>query len=136
MSGIELDQLRDLVPFANTVGIELLDVDPDLVRGLLRWTAERCTVGGIMHGGALMALADHCGGICAFLNLPDGAQGTATIESKSNFLRGVSGGVVTATTRPLHKGRSVLVAETELTDDAGRLVAKVTQTQIFHYPRD
>ncbi|HEX4009473.1 MAG TPA: PaaI family thioesterase [Solirubrobacteraceae bacterium] len=135
MSGIDLDQLRDLAPFANTVGVELLDVDPDLVRGRLQWTAERCTVGGIMHGGALMALADNCGGLCAFLNLPEGAQGTATIESKTNFLRGVSGGAVTATTRPLHKGRSVLVAETELTDDTGRLVAKVTQTQIFHYPR-
>ena len=135
MSGLDLDQLRELAPFGSTLGIELLDVAPDLVRGRLRWTAERCTAGGIMHGGALMALADHCGGICAFLNLPEGAQGTATIESKTNFLRGVSGGAVTATTRPLHRGRTTLVAETELPDETGRLAAKVTQTQIFHYPR-
>ena len=88
-----------------------------------------------MHGGAIMALADNCGGICAFLNLPDGAQGTATIESKTNFLRGLRDGALTAATRPIHKGRTMAVLETELTRDDGALVAKVTQTQVFHYPR-
>jgi uncharacterized protein (TIGR00369 family) len=88
-----------------------------------------------MHGGAIMSLADTCGGVCAFLNLPEGAGGTATIESKTNFLRAVQGGTVTATTRPLHKGRTLIVLETELVRDDGKLVAKVTQTQIYHYAR-
>jgi 1,4-dihydroxy-2-naphthoyl-CoA hydrolase len=88
-----------------------------------------------MHGGAIMSLADNNGGICAFLNLPESAQGTATIESKTNFLRAVREGAVTATTRPLHKGRTMIVLETEVTDAEGRLAAKVTQTQAFHYPR-
>jgi len=97
---------------------------------------ERCTIGGIMHGGALMGLADNCGGICAFLNLPEGAQATATIESKTNFLRAVrEGQTVTATTRPLHKGRSMIVLETELHLDDGKLAGKVTQTQTYNYPR-
>jgi uncharacterized protein (TIGR00369 family) len=78
-----------------------------------------------------MALADNGGGICAFLNLPEGATGTATIESKTNFLRAVKGGAVTATTRPLHKGRSIIVLETELAREDGKLAAKVTQTQAF-----
>ena len=82
-----------------------------------------------------MALADSCGGVCAFLNLPDGAVGTATIESKTNFLRAVREGAVTASTQPLHRGRTMIVLETELADDGGALVAKVTQTQAFHYPR-
>ena len=86
-----------------------------------------------MNGGALMSLADNCGGICAFLNLPEGAQGTATIESKTNFLRGVREGMVTATTHPLHKGRATIVLETELAREDGKLAAKVTQTQAFHY---
>jgi uncharacterized protein (TIGR00369 family) len=86
-----------------------------------------------MHGGALMALADNSGGVCAFLNLPEGARGTATIESKTNFLRAVREGAVTATTRPLHSGRTMMVLETELTRDDGKLVAKVTQTQAFQY---
>jgi 1,4-dihydroxy-2-naphthoyl-CoA hydrolase len=123
--------LLDLVPFATTLGMELLEASPDCVRGRLAWTHERTTAGELMHGGAIMALADTCGGVCAFLNLPDGAHGTATIESKTNFLRGVRSGAVTATTRPLHRGRASIVLETELARDDGKLAAKVTQTQVF-----
>ena len=129
------EQIRDTMPFAALVGIELLETTPQLVRGRLAFSPERCTAGGLMHGGALMALADSCGGVCAFLNLPDGAVGTATIESKTNFLRGVRDGALTASARPLHAGRTMIVIETEIARDDGALAAKVTQTQAFHYPR-
>jgi 1,4-dihydroxy-2-naphthoyl-CoA hydrolase len=129
------EQIRDTMPFAALVGVELLETTPQLVRGRLEFSPERCTAGGLMHGGALMALADSCGGVCAFLNLPDGAVGTATIESKTNFLRGVRDGALTASTRPLHAGRTMMVIETEIARDDGALAAKVTQTQAFHYPR-
>jgi 1,4-dihydroxy-2-naphthoyl-CoA hydrolase len=136
MSGLPTPaQIRDLMPFAALIGAELLEAGPDLVRGRMAWAPERCTAGGLMHGGALMALADGCGGTCAFLNLPDGAVGTATIESKTNFLRAVREGAVTAVTQPLHRGRTMIVIETEIAAEDGRLVAKVTQTQAFHYPR-
>jgi uncharacterized protein (TIGR00369 family) len=128
-------QLREVMPFAVLIGIELLEARPERVRGRLEWAHERCTAGGLMHGGALMALADTCGGVCAFLNLPEGASGTATIESKTNFLRGVREGAVTACTRPLHSGRTMIVLESEIAREDGSLVAKVTQTQAFHYPR-
>jgi uncharacterized protein (TIGR00369 family) len=131
----QLATLRDSMPFAALVGVELVEAGPDLVRGRLDWSPERCTAGGLMHGAALMALADSCGGVCAFLNLPEGAAGTATIESKTNFLRGVREGSLTATTRPLHKGRTLMVLETELALDDGSLAAKITQTQTFLYPR-
>jgi 1,4-dihydroxy-2-naphthoyl-CoA hydrolase len=127
------DELASSMPFAAVLGIEIVEATPEVVRAKMLWTPERCTAGGVMHGGALMALADNCGGVCAFLNLPDGARGTATIESKTNFLRAVRGGAVTATTTPLHSGRTVMVLETELARDDGKLVAKVTQTQAFQY---
>jgi uncharacterized protein (TIGR00369 family) len=128
-------QFRELMPFAALIGIEIEEATPEAVRGRLAWAPERCTAGGIVHGGALMSLADSCGAVCAVLNLPEGAQGTATIESKTNFLRPVAGGAVTASTRPLHRGRTMIVLETELARDDGKLAAKVTQTQAFHYPR-
>jgi uncharacterized protein (TIGR00369 family) len=128
-------QIRDTMPFAALVGVDLLAAGPELVRGRVAWSPELCTAGGVMHGGAIMALADTCGGVCAFLNLPDGAQGTATIESKTNFLRAVREGAITATTRPLHAGRTLIVIETEIVRDDGALAAKVTQSQAFHYPR-
>jgi 1,4-dihydroxy-2-naphthoyl-CoA hydrolase len=124
--------LRDLLPFAAQLGIELLEAGPDLVRGSLAWAPERTTAGDVMHGGAMMALADTCGGLCAFLNLPEGSSGTATVESKTNFMRAVRDGTVTAITRPLHRGRTLIVVESELRRDDGKLAAKVTQTQIFH----
>jgi 1,4-dihydroxy-2-naphthoyl-CoA hydrolase len=135
MSEPDLQSLSDLIPFAAATGMELLEATPELVVSRLQWTPERCTTGGVMHGGALMALADNGGGVCAFLNLPEGAVGTATIESKTNFLRGVREGAVTASSRPLHIGRTMVVVETELVRDDGKLAAKVTQTQAFHYPR-
>jgi uncharacterized protein (TIGR00369 family) len=135
MNEPDLKSLNELVPFAAALGMELLEATPELVVSRLQWTPERCTVGGVMHGGALMALADNGGGVCAFLNLPEGAVGTATIESKTNFMRAVREGAVTASSRPLHLGRTMVVVETELVRDDGKLAAKVTQTQAFHYPR-
>ena len=135
MPDFDLSALQGLVPFADKLGIEMIEATPDLVVARLDWTPELCTMADVMHGGALMALADNSGGACAFLNLPEGAVGTATIESKTNFLRAVRGGTVTARTRPLHRGRTVAVLETELVRDDGKLAAKVTQTQAFHYPR-
>jgi uncharacterized protein (TIGR00369 family) len=135
MNELDLKSLNELVPFAAALGIELLEATPELVVSQLEWTPERCTTGGVMHGGALMAVADNGGGVCAFLNLPEGAIGTATIESKTNFLRAVRQGAVTASSRPLHVGRTMVVVETELVRDDGKLAAKVTQTQAFHYPR-
>jgi len=87
-----------------------------------------CTSGGLLHGGAVMALADSAGGACAFLNLPDGAVGTSTIQSATNFVAGVRDGRVTATATPLHVGRTTIVVETEVRN-GDRLVAKTVQTQ-------
>lgn len=116
------------MPFAAGLGIALDVAAPDEVRGRMAWAPERCTVGGVLHGGALMALADSLGGVCAFLNLPEGA-GTATISSATNMLRAVRGGEVLGLARPLHVGRSVIVVQTELRDGEDRLVAQVTQSQ-------
>ena len=117
------------MPFAGLLGLEVVAASPEEVRARLDWDVSRCTAGGILHGGALMGLADSSGGLCAFLNLPAGATGTATIESKSNFFRPVSDRYVEATSRVLHQGRTTIVVETELRDADGRLAAKVTQTQ-------
>jgi uncharacterized protein (TIGR00369 family) len=121
-------ELLAMMPFAAGLGIVLDAAAAGEVRGRMAWAPEKCTSGGILHGGVLMALADTLGGICAFLNLPPGAL-TATTSSATVFIRAVRSGEVTAVTRPLHVGRSVIVVQTDLTDDAGRRVAQVTQTQ-------
>jgi len=122
-------QVAAAAPFTAFLGVELVSAEPREVRARLAWSEEICTTGGVMHGGALMGLADNVGGFCAFLNLPEDAGGTATIESKTNFFGPVRAGHVHATSRPLHTGRRTIVVDTELYDDAGKLVARVTQTQ-------
>lgn len=117
-----------MIPFAVTLGMELVSAAPEEVVGRLAWREELCTTGGAMHGGALMSLADNLGGVCAFLNLPAGAS-TATISSATNFMRGVRQGSVTATARPLRVGRSVIVVQTDVCDDDGRLAVQTTQAQ-------
>ena len=123
-----LASLVAMMPFAAGLGLVLDAAEPDEVRGRLAWTPELCTTGGLLHGGALMALADSLGGICAFLNLPPGAR-TATTSSATVFTRAVRDGEVTAVARPLHVGRTVIVVQTDLSDQTGRRVAQVTQTQ-------
>ncbi|MGV9678639.1 PaaI family thioesterase [Nocardia sp. NPDC003482] len=117
------------MPLTEKLGVEVLEHGPEVVRSRIAWDESLCTLGGVLHGGTLMALADATAAVCAFLNLPEGKQGTTTVESKTNFLRAVRSGHATATARPLHTGRSFIVVETEIRDDADKLVAKVTQTQ-------
>jgi 1,4-dihydroxy-2-naphthoyl-CoA hydrolase len=120
--------LLDAMPFARLAGVELTAAAAEEVTGRLAWQPERCTAGGVLHGAALITLADSLGALCAFLNLPPGAR-TGTIETKTNFFRAVRDGHVDATSRPLHVGRSTIVVQTDLHDARGRHVAQVTQTQ-------
>jgi 1,4-dihydroxy-2-naphthoyl-CoA hydrolase len=125
----QTEGMREMVPFAAVLGIEVVTNRPDEVRARVAWQPERCTTGGVLHGGVIMSLADSTGASCAFQNLPGDAAGTTTIESKTNFLRAVRDGYAEAVSRPLHAGRTVVVVETDVTDAAGRPVAKVLQTQ-------
>ena len=118
------------MPLCATLGVTARQFEPDRVVLELPWRADLCTGGGVLHGGVLMALADSAGAACAFLNLPDGATGTTTIESKTNFLGAVREGMTSiATASPLHRGGTTIVIETELRTAADKLIAKTTQTQ-------
>jgi len=118
------------MPLAATLGIRTDEHTPDHVVLSLDWAPSLCTTNGVLHGGVIMALADSAGGACALLNLPQDAAGTTTIESKTNFLGAVRSGAVTATSTPLHRGGTTIVVETIVRDAAGKLIAKVTQTQL------
>jgi uncharacterized protein (TIGR00369 family) len=120
--------LLAMMPFAVATGIEVDRAAAEEVTGRLAWSPERCTAGFVMHGGALMTLADTVGAVCAFLNLPPGAS-TSTVASSTTLVRGVRGGTAHAVARPHHLGRSFITVLVDVTDDEGRPVAHVTQTQ-------
>ena len=127
--------IRESMPLAELLGFEALEGDLEgvVLRG--SWSKERCTAAGVLHGGYLMSLADSAAAALAFLNVPQGAA-TSTIEAKTNFLAAVREGTVTARAELVHKGRTTIVVQTDVTDDAGRLVSRTLQTQAVLRPGD
>lgn len=118
------------MPFAPALGIELREATAGRAVGSLTWDPRACTAGGALHGGAPMAPADSVGAVCAYLNLSEGATGTSTVESMTDFLRAVTAGHVHATARPPHLGSTLIVVQTDLRDDPDRLVGQTAQTRI------
>jgi uncharacterized protein (TIGR00369 family) len=116
------------MPFTRVLGLEVLSSAPSRVEARAAWQADRCTGGGILHGGYLMSLADSVGAMCASQNLPEGA-GTATIESKTNLFRPVAEGTIAITATPIHVGRTTIVVQTDITLPNGKLVSRTIQTQ-------
>ncbi len=118
------------MPFANLMGVEITERTKERVMGRLLVREDLCTAGGILHGGAFMAFADALGAIGGFLNLPPGAR-TTTLESKTNFLRSAKAGTtVTGEATPLHIGRRSSVWQTRITNEDGKLLALILQTQM------
>ncbi len=118
------------MPFSDLMGVEIVEREKTRVVGRLMVRDDLCTAGGILHGGAYMAFADALGAVGGMLNLAPGAW-TTTIESKTNFLGGAPvGTTVIGEAAPLHIGRRTSVWQTRLTNEAGKLLALVIQTQM------
>jgi len=122
-----------MMPFAADLGISLEEASADRVVAALPWAPRLCTTSGILHGGAIMSLADTAGALVAFLGLPDGAT-TATVTSTTQMFRPVSAGTVRAVAVPLHRGRTTVTVQTSMRDDAGKLVGQTTQIQAVRLP--
>src|SRR4029079_4670651 len=117
-------------PFAEFFGLKITHLSPERVTAELVARDDLNNRHGIMHGGAIMALADNLGGTATTANLKPG-QTTATIESKTNFFAAVPiGDTAYAECTALHRGRSTMVWQTRVTRGDGKLCALVTQTQI------
>ncbi|PYN96433.1 MAG: phenylacetic acid degradation protein [Candidatus Rokuibacteriota bacterium] len=112
-----------------TLGIRFIEASADRVVAELEWKESLTTVGGSLHGGALMALADTIGAAATILNLPAGAT-TTTLESKTNFFAAGRAGTIRAEATPLHRGKRTQVWQTRVTDATGRLLSMTIQTQM------
>src|SRR5215469_7032072 len=122
------------LPFAELLGIKIVEATPDKVVAEMVVRDELCTRPPVLHGGALMALADTLGAIATILNLREGAS-TTTIESKTNFVGPAPAGTtVVAECTPIHRGKRTMVWQTRISSSEGRLLAIVTQTQLVMNP--
>ena len=120
--------LQPLLP--GLLGLQLTEVGADRIAATMLVRPELCTTGGVLHGGAHMAFADTLGAVGTFVNLPQG-KGTTTVESSTKFIAAAKlGSTVSGESTPLHKGRTTMVWQTTIRNDAGTLCAVVTQTQL------
>lgn len=120
----------DPLPFATLLGIDLVSATPDKVVARMVVREDLCTRPATLHGGAIMAFADTLGAVGTIANLEEGAT-TVTIESKTNFLRPAPlGTCLVGEASPVHRGHRMMVWQTRMTTDDGRLVAMTTQTQL------
>ncbi len=123
------------MPLAGTLGVAIREGSKERVAGRLPVRPEICTAGGIVHAGAIMAFADCLGAVGAFLTLPEGASGTTTIESKTNFLgAGPVGTTLVGEATPVKIGKRLSVWQTRIQTEDGAEVALVTQTQMVLWP--
>ena len=121
--------------FMKLMGFRLGDYSADKVEGFVEVRPDLSNRGGVMHGGAIMAMADTLGGAGTIANLPEGAR-TVTIESKTNFFAAIPvGDTARGEATPLHRGRTTMVWQTKITRSDGRLAALVTQTQLVIEPK-
>jgi uncharacterized protein (TIGR00369 family) len=130
MSAIAVIQELIKSLFPGLMGMQLTEVTPERIMASMEVRPELCTVGEILHGGALMAFADTLGGIATFVNLERGAR-TTTIESKTNFLGAMPVGTrIIGECTPLHRGKTTMVWQTRVKSESGKLCAVVIQTQM------
>lgn len=116
--------------FSQLLGIRIISVTADELIAEMTVTEEMANNNGVLHGGAIMSLADHCGGVATIMNLPQG-KATTTIESKTNFIRPIAiGDVAHARCVALHVGNKTQIWQTSISRSDGKLAAMVTQTQM------
>ena len=119
------------LPFAQLLGIEFLTVEADALAARMVIRPELCTIGGVAHGGAIMSFADTLGAAAAFINLPPDAQGTTTLESKTNFVAAApAGSTIIGRTSLVHRGKRTQVWQTLVVSEAEKLLALIVQTQL------
>jgi uncharacterized protein (TIGR00369 family) len=117
-------------PYSRYLDMKITLISPERLTAEMVVTENLINRNGVLHGGALMSLADNLGGTAATANLKPG-QMTTTLESKTNFFSAIPlGETAYAECTPLHRGRTTMVWQTKVTRAGGKLAAMVTQTQM------
>lgn len=118
-----LDQLNGWSDgtLVSTLGIEIVELGDDFLRGRMPVDARTRQPYGLLHGGASVSLAETLGSIAGNLCVDPATHRVVGLEINANHLRAVTSGYVTGTARPVHVGRSTQVWEIRIEDEKGRL---------------
>src|SRR5260370_416830 len=114
-------------PIAQLIGFDLVSVKPGEAVVQFQATEAHANPMGTLHGGVLCDIADAAMGIAYSSNLAEDESFT-TLELKINFLKPVWKARLLAVGRVVKQGRTVGMAECDITDEKGNLVARATST--------
>ncbi len=116
-------------------GLEVIELAPGQLVARVEIRPEMLAPNGFLHAASVIALADTAAGYATVAHLPSGAESFTTIELKSNFLGTQTTGLVHATARAVHLGRSTQIWDAEVTGDTGCPIALFRCTQMILWPR-
>lgn len=121
--------LRHNLP--HLIGLNMIEVGPELAVGEMEVRPDLMQPWGFLHGGAVVAMADSLCGMGCASTLDFSKEFFLTVELKTNFTRAVRSGKVRGEAKPINKGRQVQLWECRITDEAGKLIAYLTATQLI-----
>ena len=122
---LQLEKLnsRSINTLMETLGIKYTDIGEDYLVATLPVTSKVYQPTGILHGGATVALAESVGSMAAHYFLDNTQHEVRGIEITANHLRSVREGFVTATAKPIHKGKTTHLWEIRVVDEHDNLVS-------------
>ena len=116
------------------LGIEFLEVGADYITARVPVDTRTRQPYGLLHGGVSVVLAETLGSSGAYYAAPEGHRAVG-LDINANHLRAATGGWVTGTARPVHRGRTTHVWQIDMTNDAGELTCVSRLTMAILLPR-
>ena len=125
----------DGINLLTTLGIRLIEATPEHTRAQLDFRPELQQLTGLFHAGAILSLADTTATFASMRVVDPSGEVSAgrfplAVQVSANLLRNVGEGTITAEARPLHRGRTMIVMQTEVRDAQDRCLAVVTSTHL------
>jgi uncharacterized protein (TIGR00369 family) len=114
-----------------TLDINFTEIGSDFLTATMPVNSRVHQPMGLLHGGATVALAETVASYAAHLFVGDPSKEVRGIEITANHLKSKRDGLVTATARPIHKGRTTQLWEVRVTDEEGNLISLCKMTCII-----
>lgn len=116
------------------LGMEFTEVGDDFITGRVPVDVRTRQPYGLLHGGVSVVLAETLGSCGAHYSAPEGDRAVG-LDINANHLRSATSGWVTATARPVHRGRTTQVWQIDMENDAGELTCVSRITMAVLQPR-
>jgi len=122
-----IDRLNEADRFCKVNGIRLIHAEPGFSVAELEITPDVYNAGGVVQGGAIFTLADFAFAGAANAGSQPGER-IVMMNSTISVVRPGSGSKLRAEAKEIHRGKRTGLYEIQVTDDRGKLVAKITST--------